>query len=199
MITAVPSKNQIIEALFNGKNFTECISRMEPEHLRDDLRQEVILKICEQSEDKIIGLHQRGELEFYTVRIILNESRNKNNGFARKYLSKTVELSGAEVSDDSDFEQRMIREELEDYAISEIESLYWYDSELLKMYMNLGTFRAIQELTGIPHVSCFKTIKKAMATLKRRATVEIAARPKPVFSKRELSQIAGNETKNVRG
>lgn len=190
-------KTEILEALYNGKNFRECIERVAPEDLRDDLRQEIILRLCEQDDSKIIGLHERGELEFYTVRVIINEIRGKSNGFAKKYRTNYVELTEREIAEEPDVPDRELKEQLEDFTLSEIDSLYWYDSEMIKLYMRIGTFRGIQDLTGIPHVSCFKTIKKAMATLKRRATIELAARPKPLFTRQETQQIAGHPPLNL--
>jgi transposase-like protein len=40
-----------------------------------------------------------------------------------------------------------------------IPSLYWYDQEILKMYIELGSVRKVSKQTGIPHTSIFITIK----------------------------------------
>jgi transposase-like protein len=40
-----------------------------------------------------------------------------------------------------------------------IPSLYWYDQEILKMYIELGSVRKVSKETGIPHTSIFITIK----------------------------------------
>jgi hypothetical protein len=86
------SRNAIIEALFTGKNFTDCINKMEPDHLREDLRQEVILIVCEIPEEKIIGLHQRKQLDFFVVKIILNQIKSSSSPFAKKYRQQNVEF-----------------------------------------------------------------------------------------------------------
>lgn len=183
------TKNQIIEELFNGKDFNDCLGKMEPAHLRDDLRQEVILTMCELPEEKVVKLHEEKVLVFYVVRVIINMIRSTNSPFAKKYRTTYTELVEQEEPTGPDMNERLLREELEDYTLSEINSLYWYDAELIRLYMNLGTFRAIQEMTGIPYVSCFKTIKKAMGVLKRRAMTAPHERPVPIFSREELNQI----------
>lgn len=174
-----PSKEQIIKELFTGKNFRECISKMEPAHLRDDLKQEVILIVCEWPGEKVISLYEQKKLEFYVVKVILNMLTNKYSSFHKQFRNRPAELITDEVQEESDFEERAYNEMIEQLAIDELELLEkrdWYAHGLIKLYQKHGTFRAIQNLTGIPYVSCYKTIKKAMQELRQRA-VDPAARP----------------------
>lgn len=179
------SKNEIIEALFLSKNFRDCIGKMEPEHLRDDLKQEVILIVCQLPEEKIKKLHQDKALEFYTVKIILNLIKNSASLFSKQYRMPMIQFNNQEIADTHDTEEREIREAIEDIAIEEINRLYWYDAELVRLYMQLGNFRAIEEQTGIPFISCYKNIQKSIAILKTKALGE----NKPVFTKSETRSI----------
>lgn len=87
------TKNEIITAMYNSKEFNDCINKMEPDHLRDDLRAEVILILLETADDKIMKLHeQKDGLKFYTVRIILNLIQSKTSSFYKKYRQSPVEL-----------------------------------------------------------------------------------------------------------
>jgi hypothetical protein len=196
------SREVIIKNLFLSKNFNDCIARMEPEHLREDLRSEVILIICEMPADKIIGLHNRKELEFYTVRIILNLIKSDTSPFAKTYrqthepiMIAANEFGARETDlacdpDNADtLEDRFIREHIEDYAMSEIDNLYWYDKEMILMYKRLGNFRAIEDETGIPFISCYKNIKKSLQLLKDKALKANV----PVFSKEDIAFIKTNK------
>lgn len=190
------TKNQIIEQLFTGKNFNDCIGKINPAGLRDDLKMEVISRICELEETKVTLLHEKGQLEFYTVRIILNEIKNKYSGFSKKFIvpfdeyketpaqRKKKKLEHFVTIDDHD--ERLIREELEDYAISEIENLYWYDKEMILLYLRHGTFRKIQEHTKIPYISCYKNIQKSLEVLRKKA---LGGDNKPLFTKEETNFI----------
>lgn len=184
------TKNEVITNLYNSKNFNDCIRKMEPTHLQEDLKSEVISVVCEWPEEKVIGLSERKELEFYVVRVILNQVKSKTSPFAKKYRQRTEELKGHEVSDCHDLNERALKEELEDIAIKEIDQLYWYDAELVRLYLKLGNFRAIQDHTGIPFISCYKNIQKSLKILKRKATEEIN---KPIFSKEEIMFIKTNK------
>jgi hypothetical protein len=180
------TKNQIIEKLFTGKNFCDCISKMEPDHLREDLRMEVILVICELPAEKIHQLHSDKALEFYTVRVILNQIKSKTSPFAKKYRTVTQELNTHDIADNIEAEERELREWLEDMAIEEVDRLHWYNKGLIALYIKHGNFRAIETETGIPFGSCYKTIKKSLNQIKETVN-------KPVFSKEELRFIQNNK------
>jgi hypothetical protein len=96
----MPTRNQIIEDLFTGKNFNDCLSKMNLRGLTDDLKQEVALIVCELPEEKLIQLKQQNHLEFYVVRVILNEVKNKYSQFSRKFRTFFQELSEHEKVDE---------------------------------------------------------------------------------------------------
>lgn len=194
------TRDQIITQLFMGKNFNQCIGKMEPEHLRDDLKMEVMAVVCELPEEKLKGLHDRKELEFYVVRIILNMIQSNTSPFFYKY--RKFQLSFIEESheigekgneaqrrhfmnlithihdrmsvDETDMQERQKREDTEDRALAEIEGLHWYNAGLLKLYGQLGNYRAIAKATRIPHVSIYHTIKKSIKELKQKAICSVS-------------------------
>lgn len=219
------TKNKIIERLFTGDNFNQCISKMEPRHLQEDLKMEVISIVCEWPEEKIIQLYKDKAIEFYVVRVILNQVKSKTSPFVRKYRKTFIPYDGQirsrmSISDDYkdittdnipastldkaaanfdlklndnssyDLRDREIKETIEQIAIEEVDRLYWYDAEMIRLYLKLGSFRAIEEHTGIPFISCYKNIQKSLATLKKKA-IEKA---EPLFSKEELSFIQNNKS-----
>jgi hypothetical protein len=184
------TRNQIIENLFTGKNFNDCLAKMEPAHLRDDLKMEVISIVCEWPEEKIIQLHKDKAIEFYVVRVILNQVKSKTSDFVRKYRStNTYEIAKDPADVTEDTRDREIKESLEDIALEEIDRLYWYDAEMIRLYLKLKTFRAIEEHTGIPYISCYKNIQKSLITLKKKA-IEKA---EPIFKKEELKFIQNDK------
>lgn len=189
------TKNQIIEQLFTGKNFNDCIRKMEPEHLQDDLRMEVIAIVCEWPEEKIIGLHKRKELDFFVVRVILNQIQSNSSPFYRKYRQSLLmyledtedfaadmtearrrhlanvalranEMTRATMPEE--IEERQAHEDMEDEALEEIDNLYWYNATLLKLYGEGKSYRDIQAQTGIPYISCYHTIRKSIKQIKEK-------------------------------
>lgn len=212
-MTATLTKDQIIERLYTGKNFNDCIGKMQPEYLRDDLRAEVILVVCEWSDEKVVKLYSEGVLEFYVVRVILNTIKSNTSPFAKKYRQQLLEYNTDDPDDCGDaarrkhlesvaekvsvrqadqpdeLEERQLREDLEDATLADISNLYWYDAELVRLYMKHGNFRAIERETGIPFASCYKNVRKSLDLLKRRAKGEVVNVPGVLFSRDELKGI----------
>lgn len=155
------SKNEIVAQLFSSKEFNDCIGKMDPEHLRDDLRGEVILILLETDEKKLRDLQDNGGLKFYTVRIILNLIQSKTSPFYKKYRQHTTDYI-PENSIDDGLNGRVYKELQEEKAIAIIDKMYWYDREIVRLYMKLGSYRAIEKDTGIPWESCYSTIRKAI-------------------------------------
>lgn len=191
------TKSQIIEALYTGKNFNDCISKMYPSHLREDLKAEVIMEVCEWPDEKVIKLHETGRLEFYVVRVIINMLSNKYGPFYKKFrmvYDRYIELSQAgsfggrgdgnnehrhnhhiadnlnaaiAASHPEEFEERQTREDMEDRTLGKIDELYWYNAEMIRLYVKHGNYRAIERETGIPYISCYKSIQKSFKELKK--------------------------------
>lgn len=87
------TKNDIIAELYRSREFNDCIGKMEPEHLRDDLKAEVTLILLETNDEKIMSLaEQKDALKFYTVRIILNLIKSKTSNFYKTYRQPIAEI-----------------------------------------------------------------------------------------------------------
>jgi hypothetical protein len=162
-------KNEIVEQLFTSKEFNDCINKMEPDHLRDDLRSEVVLILLETDDGKLQEIHRTGGLRYFTVRIIMNLIQSKTSRFYKLYRQQLVEITDRYIAgEEQDFEERAAKEEIEDKAIKEIDNLYWYNGEMVKLYMKYGNYRAIEENTRIPYTSAYKTIQKSFQEIKQK-------------------------------
>lgn len=174
------TKNEILSELFTSKDFNQCIRKMKPESLQDELKAEVALILCEKPEDLIIGLADRKELRFYTVRIILNLIQSNTSPFYKKFRdTETLLFDDLPIGTTSNtgFNQNKNHkifiedngyDDRKDNAISEIDNLYWYDREILKLYAEHGTYRKVEEITGIPFESIYKTIQKNCKIIRAR-------------------------------
>jgi len=135
--------------------------------LWEDLRQEIALIVLEYDKDKIAELESKGKqvFKFWIVRICCNQLHSKYGKMWRLYNQLLP------VEDIVKF----IREEVEEFddqplinsIQKKIEQLYWYDKEVLKMYIELGSVRKVSAITGIPHTSIFITIKNIRKCIKQ--------------------------------
>ena len=93
------TKNDIIASLARAKHIEKQIERVthgRTEEGLDDLAQIVYIALLTTAEDKIIEMHEHGQLDYYIVRIIINQYTSKKSPFhqkIRKYRQHAVELN----------------------------------------------------------------------------------------------------------
>lgn len=158
---------------------------MEPAHLREDLKSEVALILCELDEARLLDIYKTGGLTYYAVRIILNLIQSNTSPFYKKFRQVFSQVSEATheedekvnsevknyvslLTHDEDFDIRLSREQLEQTIMGYVEELYWYDKEILKLYLELGSYREIEKQTGIKWTSCYDTVTIAIGILKSK-------------------------------
>lgn len=93
-------KITIIERLARNRSVERLIENISHQSLTADLKdlsQMVYLILLEYDENKIIELYESGEMNFFLVRIILNQYRSTTSTFyyqIRNYAKNAVELTG---------------------------------------------------------------------------------------------------------
>lgn len=158
------TKHEIISNLYESKPFNDYVNRMEPAHLRQDLKQESILLLLELPDDRVQSINASGGLLYYSFRVILNLVKNNRCRFHRLYLTPTTdaipEIQYHELNG------RVVREMKEDEALAKISGLYWYDREIVRLYLKLGSYAAIEKETRIPQKACCRTVTKAVKQIR---------------------------------
>ena len=135
--------------------------------LWEDLRQEVALIVLEYDKEKMLEIENKGKqvFKFWIVRTCCNQLHSKYGKMWRLYnqllpvedITKYI-VEELEV-DDSERTIAIIKHKIKD--------LYWYDKEILRMYVQLGSVRKVSAQTGIPHTSIFITIKNIRKCIKK--------------------------------
>jgi len=165
------TKNEIIARFYTSKEFNDCISRIKPQNLQDDLKHEVAEVLCNEEDWFIQQLYSRGELKYWARRIIRNIGKSANNPFARTYRNFTYTLppfyDGIQEETET-IRDRWQREQLEDRALARIDSLHWYRAELLQLYRKHGTFRKVAKEAGMSFQCAQRNINKACEELREK-------------------------------
>lgn len=169
--------NEIIVNLISSNDFNNCIGKVKPSDLQDDLKAEVSLILLETEPEKIITLSEKKQLNFYTVRIIMNLAFSNTSPFYKKYRLPFTELKHDEPCDDSEYLlRRFEKENREEEALIEVGKMAacdvgteeWVSGRALQIYMETGTFRSMQEATMIPYQTCHKMVNKGIEKVKQR-------------------------------
>lgn len=163
---------------------------MEPPELREDLKQEIFLIVCEMDEEKLIGLFSSGSIKFFIVRIIINQIQSVSSPFYKKYRKiKFNNFFERDEYKESDFymdtytprqgkymgdhpieeiNEIVKRENVINQCEVAVENLPWYDQGILKLYAQHGSYRKVAELIDIPFTSIAATVNKARKEIKSK-------------------------------
>lgn len=134
--------------------------------LWEDLRQEVAVIVLEYDSEKLRELEAKGKqvFKFWIVRICCNQTNSKYGKFGRMYAALVpVEDIVKFIKEEEEIDNSQA---VADSISKIVEGLYWYDQEILKMYVELGSVRKVSKQTGIPHTSIFITIKNIRKCIK---------------------------------
>lgn len=166
-IQLLEHRNAALSSLYTSTDFNDCINKMEPEHLREDLKQEVMLVLMEKDPALICAMQSRGELRWYVVRTILNMVQSKSSPFVKRYRTQTTNVIPENVPV-KELNGRVVRELREDAVTRYIQTeLYWYDRAIVELYIKHGSYRKIEAETRIPWESCYSTVRKCITKIRK--------------------------------
>jgi len=139
-------------------------------HYADDLYQDSLLILMEYNKDKVKEAVNGGYLKNIFVRIMYNQFNYKNAKFHnihRKNAHLSVESFYDDIVNSIPNQESGINEEEQEQAVTFIQAKIAtqtsendsFNKELFKLYMELGSLRAVQKQTGINYQSINRAIK----------------------------------------
>ena len=78
--------------MYRNKDVADAIGKMEPENLRDDLRQEIFQVLCELPEERLLEMHREGWLKWFIVRTMLNMIKSDRSTFHKLFRANFSEF-----------------------------------------------------------------------------------------------------------
>jgi len=179
------TKDEALTEVYKSEEIRQVMLKIQPEHLRDDLKQHVFLLLLEKPDGFVESLIGEGKLRNYIVKVIcqlVNFKEDKFHRVARRGTEILTDFSIVYEEAEEDFTQSQIQRrfteieqndeaerqarELEQSCALELGKVYWYNQALLKLYIDLGSYRAVSEQTGIPTKSVFNAIQIAKNQIK---------------------------------
>jgi len=152
-------RDQIITNLYLSKDINDAINKIEPYWLRDDLKSEVFLVLCEMEESRLLQMFNDGYLKYFIVRTILNMAKSDRSNFSRTFRRVYEEVS-------DNYQVEVYDESISDKLRKSMEVLHWYEKEIFRLYSESGNLLKVSRDTGIPYRSLLKTVKKVKTLLK---------------------------------
>ncbi len=153
------TKASILTEIYQSKEVEVMIRSIKPKDLQQDIKQHCFLELFEKPEEFILDLYNRGKLRHYIVKVLYNTSRWSCTNL-HKQLGKETPTEIFEDSPTDEYEEINIEPVLN--------SVYWYKSNLIRLYAEHGTYQKVSDLTGIPLKSVFTTIRDARIEIKKK-------------------------------
>lgn len=150
------TSRQIIEQLYSSEDLIDCIAKVQPPEIREDLLQHVFLALLEKDDTLILELHRTSKLTAYVVKMIYNLATWNRSTFNKQ---KSREI----LTNDFDHPSETINEE----NIIPLHRLHWVSEKVLTLYAEHGSYRAVGEVTGIPYSTVFRLVKEAKIKIKK--------------------------------
>lgn len=189
------NRNQIIEHLTKVKYIRNTCKIAEG--LSDDLFQHIWVMILELDHERLETIYNKGYLQFYIYRMIVNEHKNPNNKFLKqlgreckldyvldgqkkmhnrgedfRYSGGAIEnisFEDGEYNKDADCEfERSVKQ-----INNELDKMYFYDREVFKLYLEHKSVRKVEAKTGIKYGAVHQTVTK----VKKRIIESFNSRP----------------------
>lgn len=158
------TRAQILDMMYRDSDVSDAIGKMEPDHLRDDLRQEIFTVLCELPEERLIGMHAQGWLKFFLVRTMLNMIKSDRSTFFNKFRRGVEEWNERiDVKDQADDGSQ----ETIDRMQEKMGELHWYAGKVMELYADGGNIMQLSRETHIPYRSLLKTVTKTRRQLRR--------------------------------
>ena len=93
-------------------------------------------------------------------------SKNTNGKSIKEQVNDKVNQLSLGLDDEMD--SAIAKDILLDYIEKECNNLDWYEQNILKLYIKLGTYRSVGEHTGIPFASIYKTVQKVFNEIREK-------------------------------
>ena len=171
------TRSQITSELYQSKEIAQILNKVNPPNLREELKQEMFLALCNLNDEKFWSLYNskavngvpfygiynnngNAGLRFWLVRCMLNMiySTGVNQPFFKNFRLKHEELF-IDRQDIIDEKNTNHLEALYDLMEKKRAELTWYENELLNTWTDLNfNQKEISRQTGIPYMSIVKTI-----------------------------------------
>ena len=121
--------------------------------------------ILEMDEQKWTKVNDGGYVRFYIVRTMMTMATSPRSTFARTHGLFAHNKQVPDIADDADgydWEQE------DDMTIIEalLDSYHWYDKEVLRLWIQEGSYRKVAAKTDIPFKSIGNSVRRTLDQLK---------------------------------
>lgn len=160
--------NDIIQDMYNNKAVNKLLSKIQPDDLQQDLKQELAIVLLEYNCDKLQKMHSEGNLLKFTLQVLWNMATFKRSNFNKTYkrndndkLTEYLRTQFAAAIIDTKPAQKLLQDKL---TLNGNEA---HESMIFSKYIELKNCSKVAHYFNIPHIHVFKVVKKTKDELKK--------------------------------
>jgi hypothetical protein len=161
--------SNIITKIYLHPDFNQVIDKVHPEHIRNDVRQEVAIRLLQQPCDKLAALFAQDNLLRYSIRIIWKLIYEGHYPLSEKFCRKELEKAFSYISltDDAGAIPLNIADQAKQYLQRQKEDIYEdHESIIFNKYTELGSSRKVAKYYNIPLNHVCNVVSKVKKELK---------------------------------
>lgn len=162
--------HKYIEEVYNNSKVNEFISKIRPEELQDDLKQELALCLLSIDCRKIVGLVKRGKLIQYALGTVWTMGTKTENSFYKTYkrkdFDKAIEYLRSQIGNEIPVKASVIAKDVLNAKLDKNPNDA-HESIIFNKYVELRSCQKVADYFMIPHVHVFKVVKKTKEELKQ--------------------------------
>lgn len=162
--------HKYIEQIYTSQKVNDLLSKIRPEELQDDLKQEMALALLSLNCKKILDLNKRGKLLQYALGTIWTMGTMTKGNFYKTYkkndFEKALEYLRLQLGNEipikaSVIAKNLLKEKLEKNPNDAHESI------IFNKYVELRSCKKVADYFMIPHLHVFNVVKKTKEELKK--------------------------------
>ena len=162
--------NEIIESLYKSKEVNELISKIDPESIREDLRQELAIVLLNYDCEKLKKIQAEGNLIGFTLKIIWNMSTWSYNDFYKTYKKNNIEKAIAYMESLQESKVNLSEAKIANNILQKklnIDPNQAHESMIFQKYVELRSCKKVADYFGVPSIHIFEVVRKMKKELKK--------------------------------
>lgn len=167
------NRNQIIEEIYNDKQYIDYCLKVCKSDLHQDLFQYTVLYLMEMPKGKLEAIYKCGELRMYVARIIYINANSKRSQFNKQFNITDSDFDLTRVADvqpEEDLTLQKVEIKLqEEVLFCHQKNIYPASVKLLEIYSELGSYQKVANATRIP----YKTVRRHIQGLTEKIKASI--------------------------
>jgi len=168
--------NKLIETIYRNKDINNFIGKIKPEHLRDDLKQEMALVLLSYDCEKLQRMDSENNLIRFTIKVLYIMAYLTYNPFYNNFRKKHVDgnyeyIRRLSLDDNVQVPANIAITHLSKKMM--IDANHAHESMIFSKYVEMRSIDKVSEYFGIPRQHTWEVIKNVRNELKKKIKKQV--------------------------